>query len=70
MFSLIFCENGLVSRSIANNTWVRMDFPHEVRFYVGIGPAHFPAETGTSSHQRGNLASKTTGKWSEMKGTP
>jgi hypothetical protein len=24
---------------------VRMDFPHEVRFSAGIGPAHFPAET-------------------------
>ena len=22
-----------------------MDFPHEVRFFAGIGPAHFPAET-------------------------
>ena len=21
----------------------RMDFPHEVRFSAGIGPAHFPA---------------------------
>ena len=24
---------------------VRMDFPHEVRFSAGIGPAHFLAET-------------------------
>jgi len=24
---------------------IRMDFPHEVRFSAGIGPAHFPAET-------------------------
>ncbi len=23
--------------------WVRTDFPHEVRFSAGIGPAHFPA---------------------------
>ena len=23
----------------------RKDFPHEVRFFAGIGPAHFPAET-------------------------
>ena len=23
--------------------WI--DFPHEVRFFAGIGPAHFPAET-------------------------
>ena len=23
--------------------WVRMDFPHAVRFSAGIGPAHFPA---------------------------
>ena len=22
-----------------------IDFPHEVRFSAGIGPAHFPAET-------------------------
>ena len=28
-----------------NYIWGRMDFPHEVRFFAGIGPAHFPAET-------------------------
>ena len=31
-----------------------MDFPHEVRFSAGIGPAHFPAET-TSPLGRGCL---------------
>ena len=27
-----------------NYFWGRMDFPHEVRFSAGIGPAHFPAD--------------------------
>ena len=31
--------------SISNNIWDRKDFPHEVRFSAGIGPALFPAET-------------------------
>ncbi len=31
--------------SIVNNTWGRTDFLHEVQFFAGIGPAHFPAET-------------------------
>ena len=34
-----------LSAFFRNFFWVRMDFPHEVRFYAGIGPAHFPAET-------------------------
>ncbi len=28
-----------------NILWGRMDFPHELRFSAGIGPAHFLAET-------------------------
>ena len=32
----------------------RMDFPHEVRFSAGIGPAHFPAEM-TRPLGRGHL---------------
>jgi len=31
--------------TVSLNIWVRMDFPHEVRFSAGIGPAHFPAAT-------------------------
>jgi len=31
--------------TVTLNIWVRMDFPHEVRFSAGIGPAHFPAAT-------------------------
>ena len=29
--------------SCRERPWGRMDFPHEVRFSAGIGPAHFPA---------------------------
>ena len=31
--------------SCRERPWGRMDFPHEVRFSAGIGPAHFLAET-------------------------
>ena len=32
-------------RPYQRNIWGRMDFLHEVQFFAGIGPAHFPAET-------------------------
>ena len=43
--SHIFRPFRLFFVNFRNYFWVRMDFPHEVRFSAGIGPAHFPAET-------------------------
>ena len=40
---IAYAENNY--SSISNNICGRMDFPHEVRFSAGIGPAHFLAET-------------------------
>ena len=41
--SLFFRPFRLFFREFSELLRARMDFPHEVRFFAGIGPAHFPA---------------------------
>ena len=49
---IAYAEN--IYSSISNNICGRMDFLHEVQFFAGIGPAHFPAvfEMLTCQHSK------------------